>query len=158
MRESQSHLDFPQLYVRGQRGDSCIEVDLASGSFVERPDGSYCRIIYEMGRDIVLDLERGVARESFVVLFPLSGTAILVEKGAQLRLLEVSGKETYLVKREGEEVMNRDVISYIVTGKGETRSVRAGTDGTIVYIAWAPGKPEKYIVAISSEHRVLRRG
>lgn len=134
-----------------------MEIDVAANAFKESPGGEYCRIIYESGRDEVLDLERGIVKEDFLLVFPISGTAIHIEGGSALRLIEVSGKEVYFTKREGDLVEDGDIISYVVTKKGETRSIRADGSGIIAYIAWIPGKPERYIFALTEKYRVLRR-
>ncbi len=70
------------------------------------------------------------------------GKCLTAPKGSKVKIIEVMGVEVYLVKDECEEVSRRERIGYIITGKGEGRSVRSDFEGKILYIEEVIG--EKY--------------
>ncbi|MDM7275072.1 MAG: DUF2118 domain-containing protein [Thermoprotei archaeon] len=148
---------FPELYVKGYGGGECVEVDLESMVYQASPQGGYCKVIYESGWSLILDLEGAKASRSFIVTIPWNGyKAVMVEEGAKLNLIEVRGVEVYIVSREGGMVGERSVLAYAVSRKGETRTRRAGVKGIVAYIAWEPGSvPPRYVFAIAENYKIL---
>jgi len=145
------------LFVEDIRGKECISVDLSKGSYSFDINGSYCKVLYEEGWNLIVDLTSGVVTRSFLVLLPWENyKAIYVVRGSKINLVEVSGREVYIVQREGCRVDEDSILTYILTGKGELRSKRARVSGTIVYIAWIPGVPAKYIYFITNDYIKLK--
>lgn len=144
---------FPELYVKGEKGDLCANVDLENKSF-ELGWGDLCKVIYEEGWGRVVSPE-GRALKTFLVTRGERG--VYVREGSELRLVEVSGREVYLLAKECEAVEEGSRIAHVTSAKGESRWVRAGVRGVIAHIAWIPGKPEKYIYVIAEKGELLTK-
>ena len=96
-----------------------------------------------------------VAR-SFIVLIPWKGEAILVEKGARVTLVEARGTHVTHIAREGDKVEEDTILAYALTGKGETRTIRAGARGIIAYVGWLGDTPQTHVYVIVPEDSVTR--
>lgn len=157
--------DFPRLYVEGEESREYMAVNLDERTYrivhsreEARPGERLAGLIpYEAGWQLIFDPVRATVTRPFSVLLPWAdGEALYAPRDLTLRLVEVSGIHVNLIAREGEEVTQRDVLAYVVTGKGETRTIRAETDGIILYIAWDPGaKPERYIYLITEPEGII---
>jgi len=154
-----SDYDFPRLYVVGVDSSEYMAIDLDKQAYMILRRSSSLReplvsaglVPYESGWQLIFDPVDARVTRAFAVLIPWrDGEALYLAEGVRLELVEVSGVHVNLVAREGDEVGRRDVVAYTVTGKGETRTVRAGVEGLIVYIAWDPTSgAERYIYLVS---------
>ncbi len=154
--------EFPRLYVEGEESGEYLVPRRDMGTYTilrgrRAPEPGWMGLKpYEWGWLRVFDPVEAIATRAFAVVVPWIGyKALLVEAGTRLRLVEARGVQVSVVAREGEEVAARSVLAYLVTGKGETRTVRAGTEGLIVYIAWEPGGPaERYVYLIADKDSI----
>lgn len=162
----EDYQSFPRLYVEGVKGRDYMIADLETLTY--RITGSpepgklvLGKAIYEDAWDLVLDPVEGVAKRGFALVMPWRGfEAIYVPKGSKLLLVEAYGVQVNFTVREGDTVSERDVVAYVLTGKGETRTIRAGARGVIVLIAWQKGShPPRYAIAIAdnSDVYILRK-
>ncbi len=161
-----SDYDFPRLYVEGvePRGRrEYLVPDLDSGTYrlaQEPPPGARALAlsVYDEAWSLVLDPVEARATRAFAVTLPWRGwEALFVEAGTRVYLVEVHGVQSSLAVREGDEVGERSIIAHVVTGKGETRTVRAGVEGIVVLVAWEWGSlPPRYAVAVAPRGSVLR--
>ena len=154
---------FPKLYVEGVESSEYLVPDLERLTYTihaSPPPGSraFGKAIYEEAWDLVLDPVAGRARRAFALVMPWrGGEALLVEAGVRLYLIEAHGTQVVFTAREGDEVGERDVLAYVLTGKGETRTLRAGVSGVVVLIAWERGShPPRYAIAIAEHPDVVR--
>jgi hypothetical protein len=157
---------FPRLYVEGVEAREYMVADLETLTYklTGRPEGSGVilgKAIYEDAWDLVLDPVEGVAKRSFAVVLPWRNfEALYVAEGTKLLLLEAYGVQVNFVAKEGDKVRERDVVAYILTGKGETRTLRAEAEGVITLIAWQKGThPPRYAIAIAdtADVAILRK-
>ncbi len=153
---------FPRLYVEGVESKEYMLVDLDSLTYrlTSTPEGEGIvlgKAIYEDAWDLVLDPVEGNAKRSFAVVLPWRGfEALYISKGTRLLLLEAHGVQVNFVAKEGDKVKERDVVAYALTGKGETRTLRAETRGVIALIAWQKGThPPRYAIAIADTADVV---
>ena len=151
---------FPELYIEGWRGPREIEVDPERRVYRRRPRGSGMRMglaPYEQALPQVLDLVAATPRRAAAVVIPWEGyRAILLLPGDRLEYVEARGSQVNPVSLEGRRVRERSVLAYILTWKGETRTLRAGTEGTVALIAWMPGEDaDRYVYVIVKEPRWL---
>ena len=154
---------FPRLYVEGAESEEYLVPDMETLTYTlsaSRPaEGRVLgKVIYEEAWDLVLDPVGGRAKRAFALVMPWrGGEALLVEEDTRLYLVEAYGVQVVFAAREGDEVRERDVVAYVLTGKGETRSLRAGVAGVIVLIAWERGShPPRYAIAIADPPDVVR--
>ncbi|MEB3851168.1 MAG: DUF2118 domain-containing protein [Desulfurococcales archaeon] len=152
-----SDYEFPRLYIRGRGSGEYMVVDLERRAYRltrSPPPGGVALGLapYEAGWGVVFDpVEARVARDFAVVLPWAGGRALYVRAGTPVMLVEAAGRHVNLVAREGSRVRARNVLAYVVTGRGDTRTVRAGVEGVVVYIAWDAGAPhERYAYLIAS--------
>lgn len=149
---------FPELYVDGIKGPREVEVDTARLVYRRRPEGRGVRLglaPYEQAWQLVIDPVEAKATRTALVLIPWEGyRGILLLPGDELELIEARGTQVSHVSREGREVRERSVLAYILTGKGETRTLRAQTRGTVALIAWYPGEhSDRYVYVIVKNPR-----
>jgi hypothetical protein len=162
-----SDYDFPRLYIRGAEGGEYLIPDPSCGVYRiarEPPSGVEALGLapYEAGWGRIFDPVEAVVTEDFAVVIPWLGRrALYLRRGTRLSLVEAAGVHVNLVAREGDEVGRRSVLAYVVTGRGDTRTVRAGVEGLVVYIAWEPGGPPEryvYLIARGSDVAILEPG
>ncbi|MCS7107084.1 MAG: DUF2118 domain-containing protein [Acidilobaceae archaeon] len=153
MESAEDEYALPELYLEEAAGEPCASVDLERKTF-EIGKGELCKILYEDGWERAISPE-GKALKSFLVVRNKEG--VFVKGGSALRLFEVKGSAMRLIAREGERVERGETIAQLVSRKGELRSVKSDTEGVVVYIAWLPGKPEKYVYVISETAHLLTR-
>ncbi len=91
--------------------------------------------VYEDALNQIIDLEGRVVKLSFIVYVPWHGKYMLIERGTELDIIEVSGKQVFLLVREGDLIHFNDKIATIITGKREARTFRSPANGVIVYIS-----------------------
>ncbi len=166
---SPSDYDFPRLYIKGWKSNEYLIPDKTKRVYTitSNPpdDGEALGLApYEAGWGRIFDPVDAVVTEDFAVIVPwLDGRALYLARGTRVSLVEASGVHVNLVAREASKVRPGSVLAYVVTGKGDTRTVRAGVEGLIAYIAWEPGSEvERYVYLIVDEDDVVvlepRRG
>jgi hypothetical protein len=75
-----------------------------------------------------------IVRRAAVVV-PWEGEkALYLKPGVKVKLVEAAGVQVSHVGLEGQRVKARSVLAYILTGKGETRTLRAGEEGVIALV------------------------
>jgi len=155
--------EFPRLYVAGEISHEYLVAHLNRGFYTvvrrpQPPEGLWMGLEpYEWGWLKVFDLLKAVVTRDFAVVIPwLSYKALYLRAGVRLCLVEVSGIHVNIVAREGEEVVERSILAYAVTGKGETKTLRPGCRGLIVYIAWEPGaEVDRYVYLVAGKDDVI---
>jgi hypothetical protein len=146
--------EFPRLYIVSERSKEVLTLFPEKGCYVrgEEKGGIKAGLVpYESGWGKIFDLVKAEVTRSFGVLVPwLDNKILYVKEGVKVSLIEVSGVQASLVAREGEEVTPESVIAYVVTNKGETRTIRAELRGVIIYVAWEPASvPERYVYLVA---------
>ncbi len=141
---------FPRLYVVGKNSSDTITLYPDKNCYIKesKKDGIKAGLIaYEAGWNLIFDPIEAKVIRPFAIMIPwMKNRIIYVENELELKLVEAKGIQVYLVSREGDKIDKKDIMAYIVTNKGETRTLRSPTDGVVVYIAWKPlSAPERYI-------------
>ncbi|MCD6085127.1 MAG: DUF2118 domain-containing protein [Desulfurococcales archaeon] len=78
-----------------------------------------------------------------------SSVCIDVDENERVVVLEVVGKRIFLVSDECERVKRNQKIAYVLTGKGEFRTIKSPVNGYILlYNEILGGKAERYQVFI----------
>ncbi len=150
---------FPRLYVADEKSPDMITLYPDKGCYVhgERSGGIKAGLVpYESGWNLILDPVEAKIIRAFAVIVPwLKDEAIYVSAGVKVKLIEVEGVQVNFIAREGEKVDEKTVLAYVVTNKGETRTLKANTKGLIVYIAWRPSSnPERYVYLITDPNDI----
>ncbi|GAB6147979.1 DUF2118 domain-containing protein [Stetteria hydrogenophila] len=161
----QDYQSFPRFYVEGVESGEYMIVDLETLTYKLSPNPTgplaLGKAIYEDAWDLVLEPLEGKAKRGYALILPWRGfEAIYIPRGTRLSLVEAGGVRVDFTVREGDKVEERDVVAYVVTGKGEVRTVRAGARGVVVLIAWQKSRdPLRYTIAVADNADVytLRR-
>ena len=158
-----SDYEFPELYVKNRSSAKYINVDLTSRTYTISMDPRGPLVlgltVYEEGASIH-DLDALKTRGTYAVLLPGKHEAILVEESVGFHAIEVRGVQVNFVAREGDYVREGSVLSYVLTGKGETRTIRSTVSGIVTYILWfrdEPGQRYAYIIVDVDSIVRLRR-
>ncbi len=151
---------FPELYLEGAEGDKCVWLDEQSRKYWRKPVRGLrklCLIPYEEAWRRVVDPETGIVKSKALVVIPwLGGKGMLLKPGTKLSLVDATGVQVSYVGLEGSRVREGSLIAYVLTGKGETRSLRAGVEGVVVLILVDLSEsPERQAYAIASEDDVV---
>ncbi|MCE4613355.1 MAG: DUF2118 domain-containing protein [Desulfurococcales archaeon] len=156
--------DFPRLYLKGEESREHAIVYRRAGSYkilrgppVTGDEGeSYGLVPYEAGWSLAIEpLEASVTRGMLVVVPWHDWKGLLVDEGSSISILEVRGYQPILTTREGDHVGVGEVIAYVLTGKGETRTVRTSVGGVVLYISWRRVEEEIYNVVVVDEGSVI---
>lgn len=164
---------FPEVFVEDVVSEKYV-VEISEDSYLLVMDGEIDRkkfkrvfghIIYE---DVLkyIDLSKNALEKTVVVVekYGLDEmNALLVEKNTPLCILEIKGLSPYVFVHEGYSINKHDKVAYVITNKGEVRSVKSPCEGVVflvINISWE--KPEKYILMVvgRNEYRriVVRKG
>jgi len=146
---------FPELYVEGRKSKRYMNIDPSSGTYTitDRPSGPLALGLeaYEEGHRL-FDLGEGRVRTTYAILLPWRGEAILIREGVEFLAVEAQGVQVNFMAREGDLVNEGDVLAYVLTGKGETRTVRSPVRGIVIYVMWFREDPSQhYAYLISGE-------
>ncbi len=115
----------------------------------------YIEVPYEEAEQLIMG--SGVIKCGFIIMWEGSDQCLLVREGAIAHSIEIEGYRVYGIVSEGENVAKGDRIAYIVTGKGEVRTVRSLFPGVVAYAAQKPeSKPEKLLLIIIGGENVRR--
>jgi len=153
---------FPEAYVEGVESKVYLVPDLERRKYRLCQDPCNApiklgRTVYEEAIDYFVDLEKGETVRRFAVVVPrLDRKAFYVEPGTPVLLYIVQGTQTVFNLYEGEDVEPRDRLAYVLTSKGETRTVRLEDEGVIIYIAWDRETfPPRYRVLLAPKDSVI---
>lgn len=161
---SPSDYRFPEAYVEGEESDKYMIVDIESRTYKlveERPTGGIVlgRVVYEEAGEKAIDPVEAVVTRHLAILLPGEGRALLVKPGTRVLIYEVGGVQTVFTVREGDQLRPGKVMGYVLTGKGETRTVRSDEEVVVLYIAWdrVSHPPVYRLVAVPREDLVELR-
>ncbi|GBF08696.1 hypothetical protein apy_04210 [Aeropyrum pernix] len=151
---------FPELYIEGYVSERAIWVDEEGGKYYRRPvEGlkRYGLAVYEHAIKEAIDLVGSRVSRGFVVIIPWKGMrGLMLKEGTRVKLVEAAGVQVSHYSLEGTRVGERTVLSYVLTGKGETRTLRAGVEGVVAIILTDHNRqPPAYIYVIADEHDVI---
>ncbi|ADI32729.1 DUF2118 family protein [Staphylothermus hellenicus] len=151
---------YPEIFVEGVEGDKYIlEINghYALAFTKEDIDNvNYKRvfghIVYEHIINYI-DLVKPATKKAFIVIPEYSGEkemkGFLIDENKKLCLIEVKGVQPYVFPREGDVIEERDKVAYIITGKGEVRTIRSPCKGVVLLVINFPWeKPERYVLAV----------
>ena len=162
MEYKASDYEFPEAYVEGVESDVYLEPNPDKGVY-RKCRAAECEgrvrlgmTVYEEAGRLFLDIVSGeIVRKTAIVIPRLGRKALYVEPGTPAMIYEAGGLQTVFNLYEGARVDPGDKIAYILTSKGETRSLRSEDKGIILYIAWdRESFPPKYWVVVVPEERV----
>ncbi len=109
-------------------------------------DGERREIPCESVQELLME---GTAKEDVEVCNERLGKCVAIKKGEEVAIIEVEGTEIFLSKDEGEGVGKWEKIGYIVTGKGESRTIKTPVEGKILFIQEVLGeKASRYRIFI----------
>jgi len=158
---TKSDYEFPEAYVEGVESTIYLipDPDRLKYRLCKAPCEAPVKLgrtVYEEALDYAIDLVEGRVTRRFAVVVPkLDRRAFYLEPGTPVLLYRVTGHQTTFTLYEGEEVEPRDVLAYVLTQKGETRTVRLLDEGVIVYIAWdRESFPPAYTVVLAPKDKV----
>ena len=152
--------EFPELYVYGKKSERLIWVDVGARRYYRAHRGGttpYGLVPLESAIGEVLDVEGGFVRTAFVVLVPWLGwRGMLVDVGTKFSVIEAWGVEVNPVSLEGARVGDRSILAYVLTGKGETRTLRSGVEGVVVGIfSDLTVSPPRYLYVVVDEESIV---
>ncbi|ABN69924.1 conserved hypothetical protein [Staphylothermus marinus F1] len=158
---------YPEVFVEGVESDKYVleinehyilvltKEDLEKYVNYKRVFG---HIIYEHIINYI-DLVKPATKKAFIVIPEYSGekemNGFLIDENKKLCLIEVKGIQPYVFPREGDEIEERDKVAYIITGKGEVRTIRSPCKGVVLLVINFPWeKPEKYVLAVVNKNDI----
>lgn len=152
--------EFPELYVDGLDSKRSIWVDLDGRKYYVRPVEGLPRYgleVYEKAIGDVVNVASATVSRDFAVIVPWKGwRALVLRKGTRVFLVEAWGVQVSHAMLEGSKVRPRDVVAYVLTSKGETRSIRPDVEGVIVLILTDFARqPPGYIYVVAHEKDVI---
>ncbi|MCE4599251.1 MAG: DUF2118 domain-containing protein [Desulfurococcales archaeon] len=150
---------FPELYIKGKVSGRYMNVDLDAKRYVISSKPLHPLALgleaYEEGFRL-FNLDEGKVRETYAILLPWRKEAILVEEGSEFLIVEAHGVQVNFIAREGDLVNEGGILAYVLTGKGETRTLRSPVRGVVIYILWFRDEPgQRYAYLIANEDSVV---
>ena len=151
---------FPIAYVEGVESEEYLIPDLKSKKYKLKRDKrleGLGRIIYEEGISLAFDLTSSKTVRAIAIRVPWKkDKAMYLRSDTPVILYEVEGVQSIFYAYEGDDLKRGDVLAYVLTGKGETRTIRVDEDATVFYISWVPGThPPKYIAVLVEEENLI---
>lgn len=151
---------FPVAYVEGVESTEYLIPILESRKYRltgEKIEGGLGRTVYEEALSAAVDLENAVVARSMAVRVPWKDDrAMYVAGGTSVHLVEVGGLQTVFYSYEGDDLEEGDVLAYVLTSKGETRTIRVEREATVFYVAWVPGShPPTHVVVLVDEENLI---
>ncbi|MCE4600741.1 MAG: DUF2118 domain-containing protein [Desulfurococcales archaeon] len=151
---------FPIVYAEGVSSTEYLHPDLKSRKYIITPSNKgngLGKIVYEEGIQLAFDLLKARTTREIAVRVPWKDDkAMLLKRDTPVIIYQVEGVQTVFYAFEGDDLRSGDVLAYVLTGKGETRTVRVDEDATVFYIAWQPGThPPRYIVVLAREEDLI---
>ena len=83
---------------------------------------------------VVDPLRAEIVKRAAVIIPWEDYKALYLRPGVKVKLIEAHGIDVSHVGFEGKRVSERSVLAYVLTGKGETRTLRAGEKGVVALI------------------------
>jgi hypothetical protein len=152
--------NYPSLYIKGSHDPPFCISENGYYSISHKEIRGFGYSVIENSLDTVIDRSSSQVKEDYCLEIPWLNKALKVKKGTIVRLLEISASRIFLVKREGDQVRKREIIAHTITDKSESRSIKANSDGVIVFIgSISLSNPEAYLLAVADSDSVewLRR-
>ncbi len=152
--------EFPELYSELGAGGKCIWVDEAGGKYYRDPCEDcikLCMMPYEQAWMKIVDPVKAEITAKAALVIPWEGRrALYLKPGVKVKLIEAYGIDVSHVSFEGERVGPRTVLAYVLTGKGETRTLRAGEEGIVALILTDLSEaPPRYVYALIREEDAI---
>lgn len=161
---SPSDYRFPEAYVEGAESNKYMIVDLESRTYrlsAEKPGEGLVlgRVVYEEAGEMAIDPVEATVKRHMAILLPGEGRALLARPGTRVLIYEVGGVQTVFTVREGDQLRPGKIMGYVLTGKGETRTVRSDEEVVVFYIAWdrVSHPPVYRLIAVPREDLVELR-
>ncbi|MCE4614923.1 MAG: DUF2118 domain-containing protein [Desulfurococcales archaeon] len=147
--------EYPSLFVKGSRNPPFCTVKNGYYETSQEKTSEFGYAIIEDSLEKVIDINGSSVKEDYCLEIPWLGKVLKVAKGAPLILIEISAVQVFLVKREGDSIKKGEILAHIITSKSGSRSIRAYSDGVIVFIgSISLSNPEVYVVAVAECDRV----
>ncbi len=155
------YYQYPEAYVESQKSTSYMIVDLINKTYKINSKPltrlSLGKVIYEQAFNIAVNIEKNKIKKYFAVRVPWKNNkSMLLLPNTDILLYEVQGVQTFFNAYEGDDLTPGDILAYVLTGKGEVRSVRVSEEATVFYIAWIPGTyPPKYVIILVRPNNLI---
>jgi len=152
---------FPEAFVEGVESNKYMIVDLKDKKYTiaNKPEGDILlgQVIYEQATSLALNLIQSKTTRRIAIRVPWkNGKAMLLNKDERIVIYEISGLQVVFSAHEGDDVNPGDTLAYVLTGKGETRTIRVEEEATVFYISWLPGTyPPTYIVVLAYPQNLI---
>jgi len=121
--------------------------------FVERKTDEgveFVELLYDKVPGVAVDLTSGLVLFDLMIIVGPKG--FLMKAGSRVNIVEVSGYRVFAAVREGDTVAQNDRIAYVLTGKGNVRTIRSPYNGVVVYVGEIiPSTVQRYIILIAGE-------
>lgn len=168
MFEMENFYSYPKIYIEYQKYYNNDEI------IVEKKDNVFCKTlgknlvllknyrrtfikkVYETAYIELLDLEKGLAKKSFITYSPMYNTYYLVERKTKLQLMDIAGLKVYLHVNEGDKIEEGTILGKQITGKFEVRNIISNISGIVVYIGTVFEEKQHYIIASVGEVNVRK--
>ncbi|MCE4605868.1 MAG: DUF2118 domain-containing protein [Desulfurococcales archaeon] len=142
--------EYPSLFIKGTRNPPFCKVENECYHISMRESSEFGYAMIENSLEKVIDIDYSRVREDYCLEIPWLGKALKIARGTPLELTEISAMKVLLVKREGDYVSKGEIIAHTITVKDASRSIRAGSEGVIVFIgSRSLSNPEAYVVAVA---------
>jgi len=125
-------------------------------SVVELNGSRYLQISCELVKELVNG--EGLLKANVIICNERIERCIHVARGSKVKTVEVVGREVILNVDEASEVNIGSKLAYIITNKGEVRSLRSNFNGFILLIVDIIGKPLGYVIYVVSREYVREVG
>lgn len=97
-------------------------------------------------------ISRGIVDRDLIICNERKNVCLNVGVNSQLNILELSGAEVYFLIDVADQVKPGDLIAYVMTNKGEVRSIKSEFKGNVLLLHEDPtSKPLKYFVIFTNE-------
>lgn len=88
-------------------------------------------------------------RPDVLVCNEATSKCVEVRSSDKLLITEISGSEVFTNVKEGDHVKRGSKLAYIITGKGEVRSLRSDFEGLVALVHEVPAsRPSKILIFI----------
>lgn len=147
--------EYPSLFIKDAKDPPFCAVKNGHYHISMEELSEFGYAITEDSLEKVIDVEYSRVKEDYCLELPWLGKALKITKNTRLTLTEISAVQVFLLKREGDYVRREEIIAHTVTSKSESRSIRAISEGVIVFIgSRSLSNPEVYVVAVANSDSV----
>ncbi len=103
----------------------------------------------DLARELI---SRGIVDRDLTICNERKDVCLNVGVNSRLDILELSGVEVYFLVDVADQVSPGDLIAYVVTNKGEVRSIKSEFKGSVLLLHEDPtSRPLKYFIVFTSE-------